>query len=1325
MNITHAKRTLTTRFFALATIISLLLSAFPASFFVANAQVVGCSSALNVPGPTDISVSPSGEFFNTIQDALNDCETIDGSTIVLNDNVTITEQITITRPITIDGNYWTIFPEFSRTGNDNNSAIGILETTDVTLQYLKIDGVGGTNLHGVNVYRSTGVLLDTIDIKDPKRTGVVVNGSTVTVDNLSTRGSTWHAINVAPGTGVTEPSVLTILGDSAHEEAAPIPHIYTDDISKNVTINDTNSQYEIVFEGPNPQNQLVNARSLRLKADRFEIEGCKYDSTEEPIPNWGMTFTNGTAVLERVTGQDGCVSVEVTPGESPWEVIEEVRIGWMQSSVNANYGRVLGERSSQSCEFFGIKDISEETSRNSVVIVDGIPDFRCDFYNEEIESQQCVNLLANGSFEQEVVTEASLWQKFASVAGWVITKVTGGDTTTLELHRNWESNEAAQGAQYAELDGDHSTKVAQTVATLAGGEYELKWAFAARHNIAAEQNQLSVEVDGIEVATNGPTTDSVNLTPSDWLYDSYTFTATDASTDIAFADAGPSNTFGTLLDDAQLCLVKEPELEVCEDASLIGALNVVSSDQKDKRDGSDITDVNRTDATKALGINDWVSGTGVNFFSLGFAGSVTLEFDRYVLDVPGTDLKIYEGTNGTYPEEIAKIEVSQNGVDFEDAGTASSNNPSRITDIDFASTSFAWIKFVRVTDMSNLAIHSNDADGFDLDAVVATNVTCKEPVEPEVPKVLPQCSQFFTDGIVITQEQVLLSHDEGGAFIGPQTVNIPAGYYDVNALSFDFHTDNLWDNLPFEQWYVNGLLNEATVFTSESTDDLPQGQNTIVTQLDRAAYFPNGLDALEWVHSAYPNGEYHSIHPLCLQFIPVEPPIAQCTIVSSPKTVVVEVNDYAVPTYTHNNWIASSTIPGAEWIWETYYSEDSGDLDENITRTFIETFNVATPTAATLDIAADNGYIVYINDELVLDRSIPTYENNFQIHTYKSNVDVSSFIESGENELKVIVTNKGVNNSNSRNNPAGVLFKLTMDVIEGSQCEITTAPTKPNEPSKDFVIIDGYKYVGAGESYLAFEGWTIYAYNIETEQELSTTTDEFGYYYFEVGDGEWEIYEAMPVDWEQTLVEENNEPLNSEEFEGDLFCLFIVDEFEPEDDAVSDANCDFYNTFVGEGEPDVPDVITPPSTTSPNDETQRRGRSSGGTRVDNPATPQALVAGASTSVCPFLNDYMQIGIENNPFEVTKLQLFLNIFVAPTLITGIFDALTDSNVKAFQETHRAEILEPWFEKGIVPHNKPTGYVYKLTRWKINDIICPGYEAYPSFDGENLNENIDLD
>ena len=103
-----------------------------------------------------------------------------------------------------------------------------------------------------------------------------------------------------------------------------------------------------------------------------------------------------------------------------------------------------------------------------------------------------------------------------------------------------------------------------------------------------------------------------------------------------------------------------------------------------------------------------------------------------------------------------------------------------------------------------------------------------------------------------------------------------------------------------------------------------------------------------------------------------------------------------------------------------------------------------------------------------------------------------------------------------------------------------------------------------------------------------------------------------------------------------------------------------------------------------------------------------------------------MGTSNTPFEVMKLQMFFSMIMGyDNPVTGYFGPVTDANVKRFQAEYHDEVLLPWYELGIVPHDRPTGYVYKLTQWKINDIVCPGVYDYPSFEGESLQSNVDID
>lgn len=107
------------------------------------------------------------------------------------------------------------------------------------------------------------------------------------------------------------------------------------------------------------------------------------------------------------------------------------------------------------------------------------------------------------------------------------------------------------------------------------------------------------------------------------------------------------------------------------------------------------------------------------------------------------------------------------------------------------------------------------------------------------------------------------------------------------------------------------------------------------------------------------------------------------------------------------------------------------------------------------------------------------------------------------------------------------------------------------------------------------------------------------------------------------------------------------------------------------------------------------------------------VLGASTGICEMLiTDYMKMGQYNNPEQVLKLQKFLNSQGFSVPETGFYGPLTTAAVKKLQEAHADEILQPWIEAGIVTELSPTGNVYKLTRYFINNTNCAGSEVKPT-------------
>lgn len=327
------------------------------------------------------------------------------------------------------------------------------------------------------------------------------------------------------------------------------------------------------------------------------------------------------------------------------------------------------------------------------------------------------NLLQNGSFETPTVTGD--WGIFNPVANWVISLSNG-----LELWANGFYGGASQGLQNAELDGNAPTKITQAVATEPGATYELRFDFSARPDADSAANN-SVDALVGNVLLMNATADGSDIGVNTWSTHSKTFVATATSTEISFVDKGTADSYGSLIDNTVLCLVSpaptcEPELNGS------WADDVVSFEQGKRKDGSAVL-LARSDEADALGAADWTPGEGVDFLSLGFGGVIEFTFGPFVPNVAGNDITVYEATNGTYPAETALVEVSQDGATWFAVGTAT--NPGA-SSFDFDSTGLAWIKYVRLTDTSVKASHTNDADGFDLDAVFVAQTVCKEPENP-------------------------------------------------------------------------------------------------------------------------------------------------------------------------------------------------------------------------------------------------------------------------------------------------------------------------------------------------------------------------------------------------------------------------------------------------------------------------------------------------------------------------------------------------------------------------------------------------------------------
>ena len=142
-----------------------------------------------------------------------------GSTITLNENITVTQRAYITKGITLNGNGHSIagVGDFS---SSSNPAVVLIDTDNaVVLSDLSIIG-GTSNKFPLNIYTSPNVTLNNVSVTNVFTNGgaMLVNASSVTVTgnlSVSTAAGSWYGINVDSGVGVesTDP-ILTFAAGS-------------------------------------------------------------------------------------------------------------------------------------------------------------------------------------------------------------------------------------------------------------------------------------------------------------------------------------------------------------------------------------------------------------------------------------------------------------------------------------------------------------------------------------------------------------------------------------------------------------------------------------------------------------------------------------------------------------------------------------------------------------------------------------------------------------------------------------------------------------------------------------------------------------------------------------------------------------------------------------------------------------------------------------------------------------------------------------------------------------------------------------------------------
>lgn len=191
----------------------LLALAMVLTLLPATALAEGQTIYVNAAAKDDIAAGTAEDPYMTLQSAI--AAASEGATIVLQSDLTVdstasqnSAEIMISKALTLEGNGHKIIA-----GNFANGAhvVGVHSAAGaVTIQNLTIVGAAGAK-HCLNVYQCTGtVTLNNVALMNSATAGLVINGSTVVANGLTTSGNAWGAVNVDNSSSFTLTSASSL-----------------------------------------------------------------------------------------------------------------------------------------------------------------------------------------------------------------------------------------------------------------------------------------------------------------------------------------------------------------------------------------------------------------------------------------------------------------------------------------------------------------------------------------------------------------------------------------------------------------------------------------------------------------------------------------------------------------------------------------------------------------------------------------------------------------------------------------------------------------------------------------------------------------------------------------------------------------------------------------------------------------------------------------------------------------------------------------------------------------------------------------------------------
>lgn len=900
-----------------------------------------------------------------------------------------------------------------------------------------------------------------------------------------------------------------------------------------------------------------------------------------------------------------------------------------------------------------------------------------------------VNLIKNGGFENPELANNS-WSIFYSPTA-LLEWLTGDNGIEIQ---NSAAGSPFAGEQLAELDPNHPTTIWQDIQTIPGETYRLETQYSPRPGRDAEDNRFEFRVDGSAVGASIARDGSANG-DTVWTLESRTFVADANTTSVGFAEVGTDTSYGAYLDEVGLYCIPEPDTEptkteemiVVRDPDLADSILDVLADRTKWFFYNDETDViDNTLGSFVFGPETAPLGDGSAQMSVNGSQRRNIATYRFN-DVPLEDIDAL--TFSTYSQSAG------NG------SPASERSAYLHFNVDFNNTDTWQSRLVFVPSLNGIVINDDwqtwDAiDGGNAlwlysGAVWPTTSEAEVGVPGTTAKTWNEIlidypiaetrstdswlgfrvGEPYADGFTGDVDEFIITLNDGSNATTTtfdfepeeeETSDVTICKYNGSTEGDTLAGWTVWLDHAIDEAFALDTVVEEHDYQGVTSDVQGEGYGC-VTLLDVpfGTYDLGENLQLGWSFDYSSEGQSGSV------------------VVDSETESFYIVND-------QENGDDDDDDDNDECLVEGYkYDEETGlPLDgwtigvegyyypeyDTVAYVYVEPYFLGS------DVTDENGYYCIPEDE---------YEgpgSNYSVYEELQegwvvdhatvgygDADPSTVEDPYVNEGRAYVSvytlgDTHVNFYNSNGGSITIIKQLAEGDESGESFGFTFSDGEINSP---FALVAG----------------------------ASTTFDN-------LNDGYYGVEEIVPQGWDLASLTCTGE--QGEDWFND------VGENGPESDVeilISGGNdivCTFVNDEPNEGGDDDNDDD------NDDDDDGRSGSHRGG---GSGGSGDGIVAGASTSFCPFLRDYQHINMQNDPSEVNKAKAFFNSYLGTSLVLdGIFDQAMFDAVWQFQSMFQIDVLNTWSEEfpGVLD-NRPTGYLYQTTKWKINSIMCPGYEAFP--------------